>query len=336
MTIKSAFFFWLGRLDTCVAAGDYEHAGGTRDIRFCDAKDEVDALLDGIASMRDYQWRFSVEPYPEAGIPRWSIDISKAHRQRTECTMPRQSPSSEGSYPLWQKVVRVLPQGADPLQAIVFLRDVADGINARVLHWGMLAQIPEPLRGGLLTRDECGRFLDFSGSPLELEDSPLVAGDVSLSALAVQPSIEDMTQDQWIAYVQQLRGPTGREPVTTRRKRSRSLAQAMKQRYEYRCQLCRTDDLVIDMGSGKYYVEIHHVRGLAETEKPRPNSPQMEDRQEANDYCLDSYENIVVLCPYHHRLLHYYRGGFEFDRARKKFIAKDGSQELDLVRDLHL
>ena len=336
MIARSAFFFWLGRLDTCVAAGEREVAGGTRDIRFCRAEQAIRDLLRGVSRLRSRQWRFVLQPYPEAGIPQWPIRFARyGGRRPGECAMPAQSAYSPDAYPLWRKLVQVLPEGEEPLQSILFLRDADGGIHARVLHWRHVASVPGPLHDALAERDQCGRHLDLSANPLEWRDLPLIVGDTRL------PPFDDVRteehEDEWMDRVRHLGAPAGAHETRERRRlRSRQLADEMKRHYGYQCQLCGPDAPRIDMGGGQYYVEIHHILGLAETERSGRVHPHEDHRQDARHYQLDSFTNIVVVCAYHHKLLHYYYSGFVFERRTKRFAARDGSLTLELVRNDHL
>ena len=118
--------------------------------------------------------------------------------------------------------------------------------------------------------------------------------------------------------------------------RNAALAKALKEEYEYRCQLCDPTDPEcprIPMINGRHYVEVHHIDGLAEV-AARAEHGQLDDSEYQN---LTSYHNVIVVCAYHHRLLHHSRLAYEFDRESLCFIAEDGSDGLVLfVHDPHL
>ncbi len=103
-----------------------------------------------------------------------------------------------------------------------------------------------------------------------------------------------------------------------RRKRNGALARAIKEEYDYRCQFCDPRDPEcprIPIGNGQYYVEAHHIEGLAEV-SARAEHGQVDDSEYQN---LTSYHNVVVVCPYHHRLLHHHHPPFEFDPEEMLF-----------------
>ncbi len=106
--------------------------------------------------------------------------------------------------------------------------------------------------------------------------------------------------------------------------RNGALARALKEEYDYRCQLCdprNPDCPEIQMGGGRRYVEVHHIEGLAEV-LARAEHGQLEDSEYQN---LTSYHNVLVVCPYHHRLLHHFEEPFTFDRRDMTFRADDGT-----------
>jgi hypothetical protein len=68
----------------------------------------------------------------------------------------------------------------------------------------------------------------------------------------------------------------------TRIVRDTAAARELKARYDYRCQVCNA---VLQLGNGKRYVEVHHLRPLG------------------NPHCgLDNEKNMLVLCPNDHAL----------------------------------
>lgn len=83
------------------------------------------------------------------------------------------------------------------------------------------------------------------------------------------------------------------------RKRNRALVDELKSLYSYRCQLCHDESIPpIVTVDGKNYVEVHHIKPLSE-----------EKYDEEED--LDVLENMIVVCPHHHKFLHYNRGGYK-------------------------
>ncbi|WP_419167692.1 winged helix-turn-helix domain-containing protein [Candidatus Palauibacter sp.] len=116
-------------------------------------------------------------------------------------------------------------------------------------------------------------------------------------------------------------------------KRNGELARALREEYGYRCQLCDLEDPEcprIPMADGRYYVEAHHLGGLAEV-VARYEHGQLSDSEYAN---LTSWHNIVVVCPYHHMLIHHHDPTIEFVQEELVFRTADGTTELPIVRRL--
>ena len=127
-----------------------------------------------------------------------------------------------------------------------------------------------------------------------------------------------------------------RSDAALRPLRNRALVEALKEEYGYGCQLCDSSDPEcpkISTGQGRYYVEVHHLKGLAEVGK-RAILGQLDEDEYEN---LTSYHNVVVVCPYHHRLLHHRVPSFEFHPERLSFVDEDGEEmHLEKRKGRHL
>lgn len=87
-------------------------------------------------------------------------------------------------------------------------------------------------------------------------------------------------------------------------KRNQELVFRLKKIYGHRCQLCNNDNwMPIQMEEEIFYSEVHHIIPLAE------------GKDEENT--LDRLDNMIVVCPNHHKMLHYHMGGL------KKIIQED-------------
>jgi putative restriction endonuclease len=64
--------------------------------------------------------------------------------------------------------------------------------------------------------------------------------------------------------------------------RDTNAAKSLKALYDYKCQVC---GLRIEPASGNFYIEVHHVRPLGGVH-----------------HGLDTYSNMLVLCPNHHAM----------------------------------
>ena len=86
--------------------------------------------------------------------------------------------------------------------------------------------------------------------------------------------------------------------------RSRKLVSKLKQLYNFKCQLCspdRPEIPVIEKLDGTPYVELHHIIPLAESKNTLDT--------DESEHVLDSYQNALIVCPYHHKYLHHFKGG---------------------------
>lgn len=96
-------------------------------------------------------------------------------------------------------------------------------------------------------------------------------------------------------------------------KRSQKLVKTIKRLYHCKCQLCScNEDGVsvppIEKANGELYVEVHHIVPIHKAK----------DSEDETDKEIDNYKNVVVVCSYHHKYLHYHHGGFE------KIVQEDG------------
>lgn len=123
------------------------------------------------------------------------------------------------------------------------------------------------------------------------------------------------------------------ETKTSKIARSKKLVSKLKQLYSYRCQLCSSDGTgipLIERLDGTYYVEVHHIKALA-------YANEMESHMDNDDF-LDTYINAIVVCPFHHKVLHYHHGGFEEIISKDNelyFVSKKGSL-LKIITNYHL
>jgi len=98
-----------------------------------------------------------------------------------------------------------------------------------------------------------------------------------------------------------------------RTKRNQSLVKKVKRLYHNKCQLCNNENSgfsvpPIEKENGELYVEVHHIKQISEATKSEDESNVM----------IDSYRNVIIVCSYHHKFLHYHHGGF------KDIVQKDG------------
>jgi len=73
------------------------------------------------------------------------------------------------------------------------------------------------------------------------------------------------------------------EEWTKKIKRYQKIVKILKQKYNYKCQLC---GYTFHMDNGNYYCEAHHIKMLSK-----------DGTQNA--------DNVIILCANHHRIFHY-------------------------------
>lgn len=274
-------------------------------------------------------WTISLEPYPEANIGQYELTIAEySGRRPGECALPMQYGGSSNAYRLWPRAVRPFREGSVQ-DAIILIKDTDNRYHARVIRREQVGDVPAFMQSTLSQFSECGQlievrknyeWIDFPWQPSENRDTPF----------AVTKQIEDTAE--LVKRIQRMSGAHGRETVGARHRRSRRLAEYLKRLYGFKCQLCDGSIPRIYMGGDRYYVEVHHVKGLAEVDK---HSKDSGPTQEASNLALDTASNIVVVCPHHHMVLHHTHGGFRLLRAEGCFLGADGTR-LTLVTNEHL
>lgn len=100
-----------------------------------------------------------------------------------------------------------------------------------------------------------------------------VFGDESLDETTYKNYLEDFPEVENIK----------KEIVINRIKRVKSIVDALKEKYHYKCQICGFN---FKMKNGNGYCEAHHLVPLS------TGGSQMQ-------------ENVIIICPNHHRMLHY-------------------------------
>ncbi len=91
--------------------------------------------------------------------------------------------------------------------------------------------------------------------------------------------------------------------------RSQKLRDQLVNYYNARCQICDKDSpfLIPTEIKGRYYVEVHHVKGLAEAYALQQDGLLVGMR-------VNGLQNLTVLCPHHHATIHHYSPTYQFDR----------------------
>ena len=100
--------------------------------------------------------------------------------------------------------------------------------------------------------------------------------------------------------------------VTVKRvQRSQNLRGPLVNYYNARCQVCEKDSpfLIPTEIAGRFYVEVHHVKGLAEAYALQQGGTLVGMK-------VNGLENLTVLCPHHHATVHHHAPAYQFDRSK--------------------
>ncbi len=91
--------------------------------------------------------------------------------------------------------------------------------------------------------------------------------------------------------------------------RSQKLRDLLVNYYNARCQICDQDSpfLIPTEIKGRYYVEVHHVKGLAEAYALQQGGLLVGMK-------VNGLGNLTVLCPHHHATIHHHSPAYQFDR----------------------
>ncbi|WP_050740156.1 HNH endonuclease [Acetobacterium bakii] len=97
-----------------------------------------------------------------------------------------------------------------------------------------------------------------------------------------------------------------KETTNIRIKRYQKIVKILKQKYEYKCQLCGYS---FHMDNGNDYCEAHHIKMLS-------------------DDGSQSKENVIILCANHHKMFHYARDAISIGKLidNKRIIKIDNGQ----------
>lgn len=137
-----------------------------------------------------------------------------------------------------------------------------------------------------------------------------------------------------LAELENIQGNMERETSQTEKiKRNKQLVRKLKELYNYQCQLCGNDHSIplIEKEDGTNYVEVHHIIALSTARLPNQEENVFDDR-------LDHYLNAIVVCPFHHKVLHYHHGGFSriIEQNNELYFISKRESLLKVERNFHL
>jgi predicted restriction endonuclease len=147
---------------------------------------------------------------------------------------------------------------------------------------------------------------------------------------------EEVSVEQRLSVIRKIQGSLEKEIISLNRvQRSQKLSEHLKRLYNYRCQLCSPTEEGISssrimLENGKEYVEVHHILPISEATK--------RIYEDETNLDVDSYKNIVVVCPNHHKMLHFHYGGFLrlIKDQGELFFVSEKDHRLKVERDYHL
>lgn len=117
-----------------------------------------------------------------------------------------------------------------------------------------------------------------------------------------------------------------KEKYTTEKvKRNHQLIDNLKSIYNYECQLCTDEQqMLIKKMDGTNYVEVHHIKQLS-----------LEFDEEGT---LDRVKNLIVVCPNHHKMLHYHNGGYIRIEKRNGGLVfvNDSTETIPIIKNKHI
>lgn len=107
--------------------------------------------------------------------------------------------------------------------------------------------------------------------------------------------------------------------------RNHQLIDRLKMVYDYECQLCsEKQNMPIKKEDGTNYVEVHHIKNLSE--------------EYDEEGTLDRVDNLIVVCPNHHKMLHYHNRGYQKIKHVNGILifANDSEEIIPIIRNKHL
>lgn len=121
--------------------------------------------------------------------------------------------------------------------------------------------------------------------------------------------------------------------VSEKLSRSKELVAKLKTFYNYQCQICSQKNQIppILTEEGHNYVEVHHIRPLHEFNMEKSVNDE-------SNKLIDHYKNCLVVCPHHHKYIHYYKGGFKkkVQNNHGTYLVTDEGENLLINLNYHI
>jgi len=143
-----------------------------------------------------------------------------------------------------------------------------------------------------------------------------------IGEIELESKLFEMSEEDFEIYINKFKNSASLEykkKIIKIRKNNRKLINTLKDRYSSRCQVC-------DVGWEKYNVSIaeaHHIEKFSITQNDEPN-------------------NILIVCPNHHRLIHNAKGEIDikegiiiYNNGHIEKIAKIGHLKIEKGKKLY-
>lgn len=107
--------------------------------------------------------------------------------------------------------------------------------------------------------------------------------------------------------------------------RNMNLVARLKSIYGCKCQLCTEEEwMPIQKEDGILYSEVHHIIPLAEGKN--------------EEETLDVLGNMIVVCPNHHKMLHFHLGGYRdiMQKDGSMYFVNEKGNKLPIIDNYHL
>lgn len=105
----------------------------------------------------------------------------------------------------------------------------------------------------------------------------------------------------------------------------------LKDLYQGKCQLCGGDEPQIPIilkSNGDIYSEVHHIKSFSNIQSNNDDITE-----------IDNYRNTLVLCPYHHKVVHFKNKGFKkltFLDNGEVYLAGEDDEKIKLNLNYHI
>ncbi|MGE7366663.1 HNH endonuclease signature motif containing protein [Desemzia incerta] len=113
--------------------------------------------------------------------------------------------------------------------------------------------------------------------------------------------------------------------------RNKVMVDKLKLLYNVQCQICSEEERIplIESQSGRNYVEVHHIH-------PMNGFDGEKSVNDESNLLIDHYKNCLVVCPHHHKFIHFYKDGFKNKSDDDRYLFTDSGEKLMLHLNYHI